>query len=84
MLITKQMMKDIAKNSDLFVCDFCGSQDIDEKVWVDLNDQLSLGGKWYALVLDGADDRFWCRKCNEECNPITFEEYTEGKNEDKV
>ena len=84
MLTTKKMMKDIVKNSDLFVCDFCGSEDVDEKVWVDLNDQLSLSGKWYALVLDGADDIFWCRKCNEECNPVKFEEYMEGKDESRV
>ena len=80
MLTTKKMMKDIVKNSDLFVCDSCGSEDVDEKVWVDLNDQLSLSGKWYALVLDG-DDMFWCRKCNEECNPVRFEEYMEEKDE---
>ena len=84
MLTTKKMMKDIKKLNNLFVCDSCGSEDIDEKVWVDLNDQFSLNGKWYALVLDGAEDRYWCRKCNEECNPVNFEEYIEGKDEDKV
>ena len=77
-------MKDIVKNRDLFVCDFCGSQDIDEKLWVDLNDQLSINGKWYALVSDIYDDMYWCRKCGKECNPVKFEEYMEGKDESRV
>ena len=73
------MIKDIKRNSDLFVCDFCGSEQIDEKVWVDLNDQMTINGKWYAVVLDAADDIYWCHKCNEECNPVKYEKYMEGK-----
>ena len=84
MVTTKKMMEDIKKSSNLFVCDFCGSEQVEEKVWVDLNDQISLGGKWYALVLDGADDIFWCRKHNEECNPINFEAYMEGRDESNI
>ena len=75
-------MKDIVKNSDLFVCDFCGSEQVDEKMWVDINNQLSIGGKWYAPVLGETDsDILWCRRCNKECRVVYYEEYMEGKDE---
>ena len=45
MLITKKMMQDMKKNSNLLVCDECGSEDIEEQVWVDINSYLVLDNK---------------------------------------
>ena len=88
MLITKKMMQDMKKNSNLLVCDECGSEDIEEQVWVDINSYLVLDNKTYAPILS-ADDEYFCpRCCNEtghgECSPITFEEYMEAKNESNI
>ena len=88
MLTTKKMMKDMKKNSNLFVCDNCGSEDIEEKVWVDINNYITIKERTYAEVLS-ADDYYFCRRCYDEegfgeCLPITFEEYMEGKDESGV
>ena len=80
MVTTKKMMKDIKKISNLLVCDICGSEDIQEKMWIDINNQITIQGVWYAHVIDATDgDSCWCCKCEDTCKPITFEEYMEGK-----
>ena len=81
MVTTKKMIKDIKKISNLLVCDVCGSEDVQEKMWTDINNQVTIKGVWYSHIIDGTDDddSCWCCKCEDTCVPITFEEYMEGK-----
>ena len=71
MLKTKHMMKDIAKlkNRDLYVCHLCGGTDIEEQVWVDMNDYYTLESGQYHMVLSESSDVFWCRNCNSATKP---------------
>ena len=79
MLTTKKMMEDIKKQNprDIFVCKKCGSEQLEEQVWVDMNSTIVVDDVVYQTVLDSSGDLFHCRRCNEECSPITFEEYME-------
>ena len=86
MLTTKKMMEDIKKQNprDIFVCEKCGADDIQEKAWISVNNASVIDGLVFQEVYDTIDDSYWCSLCNAECNPVTFEEYMEGKDESRV
>ena len=77
MMTTKKMMEDLKKQNprDIWVCKVCGDDEIEEKVWASMNDIHILNGKTYQLILDSADDCFWCVRCRKNTKPITFDKY---------
>tara|TARA_Y100001938_G_scaffold137322_1_gene201317 strand:+ start:2035 stop:2286 length:252 start_codon:yes stop_codon:yes gene_type:complete len=83
MLKTKKMIEDIKKlnSQNIFVCQVCGDDQIEEQAWISVNNTAIVNGKVYHEVLDCCDDMYWCRSCNTACKPITFEQYMEDKNE---
>ena len=46
---TKKMRADLKRlrKDDLVVCDECGSEDVTEKIWVDVNSYMSIDGDTY-------------------------------------
>lgn len=52
-----------------FVCDYCGSEEVDEKAWVNIN-TLEV-----TSTIDDPD--YWCNSCSEEVKPMTYFEWTE-------
>ena len=80
-----EMVKsDCFKNKDMddmYVCDYCGSEEVDEKAWVNMN----------TLEVTSADSDtiFWCNICDDETSPMTYFEFQEkiaeecGGNKDK-
>ena len=79
---TKKMRADLKRlrKDDLVVCDECGSEDVTEKIWVDVNSYMSIDGDTYYKYIDGIDDtKYWCEKCYEETLPIHISEYKEKK-----
>ena len=83
MLKTKKMMEDINRLNpqDIFVCQICGNDQIEEQAWISVNDTEVIKGKVYHEVLDCCEGgMYWCRPCNTACKPITFEQYMEEKN----
>ena len=83
MLKTKKMMEDIKKlnPSDLYVCNYCGDDNVEEKAWISVNNAAVIKGKAYHEVHNCCDDMYWCRSCNVACKPITFDKYMEEKDE---
>lgn len=84
MLKTKKMIEDIKKlnSQNIFVCQICGDDQIEEQAWISVNDTAVVNGKVYHEVLDCCEGgMYWCRSCNTACKPITFEQYMEDKNE---
>ena len=81
MIRTKKMIEDIKKlnASDLFVCQECGDDNIEEKAWISVNNTAVIKGKVFHEVHDCCDDIYWCRSCNIACKPITFDKYMEEK-----
>jgi hypothetical protein len=66
---------------DMWVCDYCGTEEVDEKAWVNMNT---------LEVTESVDDTtYWCNNCNDEVAPLTYFEWTEkiaeecGGNKDK-
>ena len=66
---------------DMWVCDYCGTEEVDEKAWVNMNT---------LEVTEGVDDTtYWCNNCNDEVAPLTYFEWQEkiaeecGGNKDK-
>ena len=86
MLKTKKMMEDINRLNpqDIFVCQICGNDDIEEKAWISVNNTAVVKGKVFHEVHDCCDDMYWCRSCNKACKPITFKQYMEDKNENNI
>ena len=66
---------------DMWVCDYCGTEEVDEKAWVNMN----------TGMITEADDytNYWCNCCNEEVSPMYYHEWQEkiaeecGGNKDK-
>lgn len=66
---------------DMWVCDYCGSEEVDEKAWVNMNT---------LEVTEGVEGTtYWCNNCNDEVAPLTYFEWQEkiaeecGGNKDK-
>ena len=72
----------VTKNSREWVCDFCGSEKLNEKVWVNLNEEAVIDGELYVKYVEQADDNYWCDGCNEEAIPIPYEQYKEKEDEE--
>ena len=66
---------------DMWVCDYCGTEEVDEQAWVNMN-TLEV-----TKTVEGAT--YWCNNCNDEVAPLTYFEWTEkiaeecGGNKDK-
>jgi hypothetical protein len=66
---------------DMWVCDYCGTEEVDEKAWVNMN-TLEV-----TETVEGTT--YWCNNCNDEVAPLTYFEWTEkiaeecGGNKDK-
>ena len=64
---------------DIWVCDYCGSEDVEEQVWRNMN----------TLEISDINDYFQCNNCEEETSPMTYFEFKEkiaeecGGNKDK-
>lgn len=73
--IKSQTELGLQKNNDLdemWVCDWCGSEDIQEQVWINMNaTEISWG------VVTAGDDQFWCGTCENEARPMTYFEWQE-------
>ena len=65
---------------DMWVCDYCGSEEVQTKAWIIINTEE---------VMDTLDDIYWCDGCKDEVNAITYFEFKEkiaeecGGNKDK-
>ena len=54
---------------DMWVCDYCGTEEVDEKAWVNMNT---------LEVMESVDDTtYWCNICNDEASPLTYFEFKE-------
>jgi hypothetical protein len=54
---------------DMWVCDYCGTEEVDEKAWVNMNT---------LEVMEGVDDTtYWCNICNDESSPMKYFEWQE-------
>jgi len=66
---------------DMWVCDYCGTEEVDEKAWVNMN-TLEV-----TETVEGTT--YWCNNCNDEVAPLTYFEWQEkiaeecGGNKDK-
>ena len=80
LMTTKKMREDLKKSreQDLIVCDYCGSEDLSEKMWVDSNSYIQVDGETYYKYCGEVDDgQFWCEKCNDMTHPTHISEYKE-------
>ena len=66
---------------DMWVCDYCGTEEVDEQAWVNMNT---------LEVTEGVEGTtYWCNNCNDEVAPLTYFEWQEkiaeecGGNKDK-
>ena len=82
MIKTKKMMEDIKKlhPKDIFVCQVCGADDIEQKAWISVNNTAVVDGLVFHEVYDTCDDMYFCSQCSDACKPITFDKYMEEKN----
>lgn len=53
-------MKKVVKNESTLVCSKCGSENVETKAWVDVNDDTVLDGASEGNIEDN-----WCRDCEE-------------------
>lgn len=81
MLTTKKMMADIQRlnGEDVVVCSDCGSDAIEEKIWVDANHYVMINGESYFQYSSEGYDEYRCRKCMSDTIPISLAEYKEEK-----
>jgi len=78
LILTKQMKKDLKRlrEQDLVVCDYCGSEEVTEKIWVDVNDSITIDGDtYYKYNTEVDDEQYWCEKCYDMTKPIHISEY---------
>jgi hypothetical protein len=54
---------------DSWVCEYCGSDEIDEKAWVDSNTLE------FTYAIDDTD--YFCHSCCEEVKPMSYFKWTE-------
>ena len=81
MLTTKKMEADLQrlKGEDLVVCSKCGSDAIEEKIWVDVNHYFMIKGESYFQYSSEGYDEYRCRKCMADTMPTSIAEYKEVK-----
>ena len=80
-MITKKMLEDISRlKEDYVVCDKCGSSEITEEAWIDVNDCITIEGNTYYRFSEEVDLTYAiCEDCNDACKPIHITEYKENK-----
>jgi len=53
----------------VWYCDFCGSVDVEQKVWIAVNSSKEIDNQlWYEYRDEAGDDYFYCQNCKEECH----------------
>ena len=53
----------------IWYCDYCGSDDVEEKCWIKINDSKNIDGHlWYQYQGDTGIEHFHCNECGEECD----------------
>ena len=57
-----------------FVCEKCGSDEVQAMAWVSLNDLTDID---FSLSEDGDDEHYWCNKCEDHNKAIQLSEYAE-------
>ena len=57
-------MKDM---DDMYVCDYCGSEEVEEQIWRDINTKKTTA----------VNDYHQCVVCEEECSPMTYFDWKE-------
>ena len=84
-MMTKKLKKDLkkVKGDSLIVCNTCGGDDIEEKIWVSANEYVTCADGVYYKYANEAGDLFWCATCNEPCTPMPINDWKE-KNESKI
>tara|TARA_R100001594_G_scaffold51424_1_gene84804 strand:- start:572 stop:829 length:258 start_codon:yes stop_codon:yes gene_type:complete len=78
LILTEQMKKDLKKirEQDIVVCNYCGSKEVTEKIWVDVNDSITIDGDtYYKYNTEVDDEQYWCEKCYDMTKPIHISEY---------
>ena len=65
----------ILKGEDIIVCSECGSDAIEEKIWVDVNHYVMINGESYFQYSSEGYDEYRCRKCMNDTVPISITEY---------
>ena len=76
------MKADIRKlrEDDLIVCDTCGSEEVAERIWVDVNSYITIDGQTYYRYNEEVDDcQHWCEDCNDMTHLIHISEYKGDK-----
>ena len=64
------MMETNKKDMDyMWVCDYCGSEEVEEKVWVNMNTQ--------EIIDTTSIDDYYCDTCQDETKPMTYFEWQE-------
>ena len=84
-MMTKKLKQDLkkVKGDDLIVCNVCGSDNIEEQIWVNHNEYVQqVDGVYYKYSNDAGDNR-WCLDCNEPCIAMLINDWKE-KNESKI
>ena len=66
----------INKHKTLYVCELCGSQEIQVKMWISINNSDIT-----SPVSDGEIEDNWCPSCHTHPRIITQKEFTRNKRE---
>ena len=85
-MMTKKLKQDLkrVKGDALIVCNTCGGDDIEEKIWVSANEYVQCPDGVYYKYINEAGDLFWCATCNEPCTPMPINDWKEKENESKI
>ena len=84
-MMTKKLKQDLKKlkGDDLIICSTCGSDNIEEQIYVNPNEYVNLEDGVYYKYKGDAGDMRWCYHCNEPCI-ATIKGDWEEKNESKI
>ena len=53
---------------DMYVCDYCGSEEVSQSAWVNINTEK---------MIDFIDGTYWCDTCEEETEPLIYFDWCE-------
>ena len=83
-MMTKKLKQDLKKlkGDDLIVCNVCGGDNIEEKIWVNPNEYIQqTDGTYYKYSYfndkNDAGDTRWCLDCNEPCIAMLIVDWRE-------
>lgn len=66
-------------NKIVWVCEHCGSPDVEYKQWVKLNEDSI---QWNLDDIEDSKDDTWCCKCEDHNGICAEEDYIRWKNEE--